>query len=263
MSEDTENEQPDDEQPEAAGADETAPADDPEDVSAAALDAEEAEKGDPMLEPMLGPDASDEELELFEGIDGLSGLENEIAELKDKLLRAVAETENVRRRAQRDREDASKYAIQSFAADMVSVADNLGRALDSVDEKTRATDEAVDNLCAGVEMTQRELLNTFERVGIKLIEAEGQRFDHNLHEAMFEVEDKDKPSGTVVQVIQAGYTIRDRLLRPAKVGVSKGGAKAAPREGPETAEPATDETEGAAKAYEQPAQTGGQLDEEL
>ncbi|MBT5308434.1 MAG: nucleotide exchange factor GrpE [Rhodospirillaceae bacterium] len=255
MSEDTENEQPEEEQT----ADNVEPEQTPADEEDDAVPQEGAD------EPLMGPEASDDELELLQGGDGLAELQDVIADLNDKLLRAVAETENVRRRAQRDKEDASKYAIQSFAAEMVSVADNLGRALDSVDSTTRDSDEAVDNLCTGVEMTQRELLNTFERVGIKLIEAEGQRFDHNLHEAMFEMEAPDKPTGTVVQVIQAGYTIRDRLLRPAKVGVSKGGPKAAPEDAaqPPESDATTDESEGAAKAYEAPNQTGSQLDEEL
>lgn len=261
MPEDTENELPEGDQPMDDTPDAT-----PNAETEAALDAEQdALGGEQEDDPLMGPDATDDELELLEGADGASELESEVADLKDKLLRAVAETENVRRRAQREKEDASKYAIQSFATEMVSVSDNLGRALDSVDEQTRSTDEAVDNLCVGVEMTQRELLNAFERVGIKPIEAEGQRFDHNLHEAMFEIEDKDKPSGTVIQVIQPGYTIRDRLLRPAKVGVSKGGPKADPalEAGPETEEANADEAEGAAKAYEQPSQPGSRLDEEL
>jgi len=202
-----------------------------------------------------------------EGPERLSELEAECADLKDKLMRAMAETENVRRRAQRDKEDASKYAIVSFAREMVSVADNLGRALESVDEETRKSNEAINNLFDGVEMTMRELLNNFERAGIKRIDAMGQLFDHNLHEAMFEMEDAEKPSGTVVQVVQVGYTIQDRLLRPAKVGVSKGGPRAeAGTPGPEAEEQAQgdDSKQDGARAYEKDAgPAGANLDEEL
>ena len=218
--------------------------------------------------PSPGVDGSladaDEPEALFEGPDHLAALEEQVADLSDKLLRAVAETENVRRRAQREKEDASKYAISGFAGDMVTVADNLSRALDSIDAETRAADEAVDNLMAGVEMTLRSLLGAFEKTGIKRIEAMDCLFDHNLHEAMFEMEDPGKPAGTVMQVIQEGYTLRDRLLRPAKVGVSKGGPKAAPA----TESNAQDKTDTAAseqtKAYEHGNQgTGTNLDEEM
>jgi len=198
----------------------------------------------------------------LDGPDRLAALEEQVADLGDKLLRAVAETENVRRRAQREKEDASKYAISGFAGDMVSVADNLMRALASIDDETRANDEAVNNLMSGVEMTLRDLLNTFERTGIKRIEAMDRPFDHNFHEAMFEMEDPGKPSGTVMQVVQDGYTLRDRLLRPAKVGVSKGGPKAPPA----VAVDDTPRETGAdqAKAYEQGKQgAGANLDEEL
>ena len=205
---------------------------------------------------------------LFDGTDRLAELEAQVAELNDKLLRAVAETENVRRRAQREKDDASKYAIASFAGDMVSVADNLTRALGSMDAETRAADETVENLMAGVEITLRDLLNTFERTGIKRIEAMDKPFDHNLHEAMFEMEDPAKPSGTVVQVIQEGYTIRDRLLRPTKVGVSKGGPTAQAGDDTGAADQADDGSRENApdqtKAYEKNAQNpGAQVDEEL
>lgn len=157
----------------------------------------------------------------------LARLEAEAADLKDKLLRALAETENVRRRAQRDREDASKYAISSFAREMIVVADNLRRALDHVSAEARQKDELLESLAAGVEMTERAMLGAFERFGIRPIEALGQKFDHNLHEAMFEVEDLSQPSGTVVHEMEKGYVLNDRLLRAARVGVAKGGPRPA------------------------------------
>jgi molecular chaperone GrpE len=151
-------------------------------------------------------------------------LEAELADHKDRLLRALAETENVRRRAQREREDASKYAIAGFAKDLLSAADNLRRALESIPE-VEAKDERTRSLLAGVAATERELLGVFERHGIKRIDPKGERFDHNFHQAIFEAERPDEPSGSVVEVLQPGYVLHDRLLRPAMVGVAKGGPK--------------------------------------
>ncbi len=151
-------------------------------------------------------------------------LEAELAESKDRLLRALAETENVRRRAQREREDASKYAIAGFAKDLLSAADNLRRALESLPE-AEAKDERTRSLLAGVAATERELLGVFERHGIKRIDPRGEIFDHNFHQAIFEAERPDQPSGSVVEVLQPGYVLNDRLLRPAMVGVAKGGRK--------------------------------------
>jgi molecular chaperone GrpE len=144
-----------------------------------------------------------------------------IAELKDQLLRALAETENVRRRVQRDRDEALKYAASGFAKELLPVADNLRRALDAIPKDALDSDEALRTLATGVEMTERLLLAAFERHQIKRIEALGQKFDSNLHQAMFEVPGSGQPAGTVVQVMESGYTIHDRLLRPALVGVAK------------------------------------------
>jgi molecular chaperone GrpE len=153
-------------------------------------------------------------------------LEAELAEQKDRLLRALAETENVRRRAHREREDASKYAVAGFAKDLLSAADNLHRALDSLPE-AEVKDDRTRSLLAGVAATERELLSIFERHGIKRIDPKGERFDHNFHQAIFEAERPDQPSGTVVEVLQPGYVLHERLLRPAMVGVAKGGPKPA------------------------------------
>ena len=170
-------------------------------------------------------------------------LEAEVASLKDQLLRAMAETENVRRRAQREREDSVKYASAPVIKDMLAVADNLQRALESVPEDLVAENEQVKNLRLGVEMTQKELQSVFERHGIRTIEPLGERLDPHLHEALYEVEDPAKPAGTVVQVIQSGYRLHERLLRAARVGISKGGPKA----GAAAAEPANGEVQPGAK----------------
>jgi molecular chaperone GrpE len=151
-----------------------------------------------------------------------AALEAELAEAQDRLLRALAETENVRRRAQRERADAEKYGFGKFAGDLLSVADNLRRALDSLPE-AEAHDDRTKSLLAGVAATERELLAAFERHGMKRIDPKGERFDHNFHQAVFEVENSGRPAGTIVEVLQPGYVVHDRLLRPAMVGVAKGG----------------------------------------
>jgi molecular chaperone GrpE len=153
-------------------------------------------------------------------------LEAELAEHKDRLLRALAEAENTRRRAQRERDDATRYAISGFAKELLSAADNLRRALDSLPE-AEVGDERTRSLLAGVAATERELLSVFERHGIRRIDPMGERFDHNLHQAIFEVEHGDRPPGTIIEVLQPGYLLHDRLLRPAMVGVAKPSAKPA------------------------------------
>jgi len=151
-------------------------------------------------------------------------VEAELAETKDRLLRALAENENTRRRFQREREDAQKYAIAGFARDLLSTIDNLRRALDAMPE-AEVTDARTRGLLDGVAATEREFMGALERHGVKRINPMGERFDHNLHQAIFEAERSDVPAGTVVEVLQPGYVLHDRLLRPAMVGVAKGGAK--------------------------------------
>ncbi len=155
----------------------------------------------------------------------LAAAEAEIVELKDRALRAAAEVENTRRRLERDKDEAVKNAAGRFARDILPVADNLSRALASMPADAELS-EPVKNVLTGVEMTERELLNVFERHGIKRIDPRGARFDPNLHNAMFEVDDPSHPAGTVVHMVSFGYTIGGRLLRAAEVGVSKGGPKA-------------------------------------
>jgi molecular chaperone GrpE len=155
----------------------------------------------------------------------VAALEANLAEMTEKWKRALAETENVRRIAARDREDAGKYAVTRFARDILSVADNLRRALDSMDKDARQSDPGLDALANGVELTERELLATLARYGITPIAAAAQPFDPHVHEALFEVPDDSVPHHTVVHVVEPGYMIHDRPLRPARVGVSKGGAR--------------------------------------
>ena len=160
----------------------------------------------------------------------LEKLLSENAELKDRALRALAETENMRRRAEREASDARTYAVTNFARDMLSVADNLERALASLTEEQRnANDEALKGLIAGVELTSKDLTGVLARHNVKRIDPIGEKFDPNFHQAMFEAPDDKVPSGSVSQVVQSGWKISERVLRPALVGVSKGGAKAAPQ----------------------------------
>ncbi len=161
--------------------------------------------------------------------------ENE--ELKDARLRAAAEMENLRRRTARDVHDARNYAIANFARDMLSVSDNLRRALEAIPQEARDSGDAgFKALIEGVEMTERAMLTSLEKHGVKKVEPEGEKFDPNFHQAMFEVPREDVANNTVVQVVQTGYVIGDRVLRPAMVGVSKGGPKA-PAEPAPRAEP--------------------------
>lgn len=146
--------------------------------------------------------------------------DQEIADLKDRLLRTAAETENVRRRLERDKQDAVAYAITGFARDLLGVVDNLRRALDAIPADAREN-EAVNNVVTGVEMTERELSNVLQRHGVSRVEAKGLKLDPNVHQAMIEVEDDEVEPGTIVQELQSGYLLKDRLLRPALVSVAK------------------------------------------
>ena len=163
------------------------------------------------------------------GVDELQGdgaarlavVEAELADTKERLLRALAETENVRRRFQREREDAQKYAISGFAKDLLSAADNLRRALEALPDGEVA-DSRTRSLLDGVAATERELLAAFERHGLRRIDPKGEPFDHNFHQAIFEAERPGIAAGTVIEVLQPGYVLHDRLVRPAMVGVAKG-----------------------------------------
>jgi len=164
-----------------------------------------------------------------EAADPISALESENAKLKDRLLRAVAEMENLRKRSERDVKDARQYAIANFARDMLTATDNLSRALMTMPQEAREEAEGTfKSLIEGVEMTEREMIRLLEKNGITKIEPKGEKFDPHFHQAMFEVPNPDAVEGTVTEVVQAGYVIGERVLRPAMVGVAKGGPKTAP-----------------------------------
>jgi molecular chaperone GrpE len=156
----------------------------------------------------------------------VDALTKEVAEARDKMLRTLAEMENLRKRTSREVADARMYGITGFARDILDIADNLQRALDALPDDVRDNaDAGLKALIEGVELTERSLLNTLEKNGVKKFDPTGGKFDPNFQQAMFEVPDVSVPSGTVVQVVQSGFMIGDRILRPALVGVSKGGAK--------------------------------------
>ncbi len=186
---------------------------------------------DPSVGGAPAETASDDNLEAAGPADGAGALEQlqaEKADLQDKLLRALAETQNMRRRAQQDVERERKFGIERFAKDILSVADNLGRALAALPADLDGLDPALKNVIVGVQATEREFLSALERHGVTRIEALGKPFNAEFHQAMMEVEDRTVPAGTVVQELIPGYLIAGRLLRAAMVGVSKGGPAARP-----------------------------------
>ena len=151
------------------------------------------------------------------------------AEFRDKLLRTLAEMENLRKRTEREVADARHYGVQTFARDMLAVADNMRRALDAVAPELRESGQSgVKALLDGIELTERELLKALEKNGVRQFNPQGEKFDPNFHQAMFEIPDASVPAGSIVQVVQPGYMISGRVLRPALVGVSKGGPRTAP-----------------------------------
>ncbi|WP_026060503.1 nucleotide exchange factor GrpE [Pseudaminobacter salicylatoxidans] len=185
---------------------------------------EEAQAADAAAESKPAGTESDHEV--------LVRLMKENEELKDRALRTAADMENLRRRTARDVQDARAYSVANFARDMLGVSDNLRRAIEAVPADARAGDDdaGLKALLEGVEMTERAMHSALERHGVKKLEPQGQKFDPHFHQAMFEVPDPSVPANTVVQVVQSGYSIGERVLRPAMVGVSKGGPKQAPAE---------------------------------
>jgi molecular chaperone GrpE len=158
-----------------------------------------------------------------------TALEREHGEMKDRLLRTLAEMENLRKRTEREVADSRLYSVSAFARDVLMVADNMRRALEVVTPEMRASvQNGVKAFVDGVDLTERELLKSLEKHGVRQFTPQGEKFDPNLHQAMFEVPDASVPAGSVVQVVQPGYMIGDRVLRPALVGVSKGGPRMAP-----------------------------------
>jgi molecular chaperone GrpE len=159
--------------------------------------------------------------------DPVEVLKGENAELRDRYLRLAAEMDNLRRRTEREVKDAKSYSAAGFARDMLAVSDNLRRAIDAIPADVRAgADAGLSTLIEGVEMTERSMLSTLERHGVRKLDPIGQKFDPNFHQAMFEIPNAEVPNNTVVQVVQDGYSIGERILRPAMVGVAKGGPKA-------------------------------------
>jgi molecular chaperone GrpE len=157
-------------------------------------------------------------------------LAQELADAKDKHLRALADMENLRRRTEREVADARVYAVTALARDLIGVVDDLRRALDAADESAAIVDGPAKALCEGVELIERQFIKVLEKHGIRLFDPQGAKFDPNVHQALFEVPDANIPAGSVVQVIQPGFMIGERVLRPALVGVSKGGPRTAPVE---------------------------------
>lgn len=201
----------------------------------------------PMEEPVEEVQISEEAQQIAEEIEGGAAEESseaveaavdeapeeptpdaQVAEMKDRMLRALADMENTRRRAEREVDDAKKYGASGFAKDLLNVSDNLRRALETVSDEMREGDEGVKNLVLGIEMVEKELMTAFERQGILKVDPLGEPFDHNFHQAMYEKPESGYPAGTVAEVMQPGYVMRDRLLRPAMVAVAKGPVEAAP-----------------------------------
>ena len=184
----------------------------------------------PINPEATGPDEADKAQEAQpDPFAVIEKLVSENTELKDRVLRALADTENMRRRSEKEAADARAYAVTSFARDLLSVIDNLERALGSLTEEQRAAaDAATKTFIEGVELTSRELTSVLGRHGVKRLDPKGEKFDPNFHQAMFEAPDESVPSGAVSQVMQSGWKIGERVLRPALVGVSKGGVKSAP-----------------------------------
>jgi molecular chaperone GrpE len=176
--------------------------------------------------------------------EAIAALQAENADLKDKWLRAHAEVENIRKRAEREREEAAKYSITKLARDIVSVGDNFQRAIDAVPPRAAEQDPTLKSFLEGVTMTERELLNVLDRHGIKRLQPMNEPFNPHLHQAVMQVPRSDVPAGTVVEVYQPGYTIEERVLRPAMVGVAQGGSKAdgTPPDGSDATPPPADDS---------------------
>ena len=172
---------------------------------------------------MAPEDASSSPSPADEPQDPLLAMTAERDQLKDQLLRAMADTENMRRRSEREAANVRKYGHTPFARDLVGAIDNLARAVESAPDNLDALDETIKSLIAGIQLSWTELQSIIEKHGIKRIEPRGEKFDYNLHQAMFEVPTLDQPGGVVLEVVQHGYVLHDRLLRPAMVGVSKAG----------------------------------------
>jgi molecular chaperone GrpE len=179
-------------------------------------------------EPENAAAAQASDVEAGQDSDPLTAMTAERDALKDQLLRALADTENMRRRSEREADTARKYGHTQFARDLVGAIDNLARALASAPEDKSSLDESVQSLLTGIELSWTEIQSAIEKHGVRQINPLGEKFDYNFHQAMFEVPTNDQPPGMVLEVVQHGYALHDRLLRPAMVGVSKAADKAEP-----------------------------------
>lgn len=195
------------------------PEDTNEEFTPSAADEAEARDAFSAEEPESTPELSEEDSSVLQ--TRIIELEAEIASIKDKAMRALADAENTRKRAEREKVDASKFAITKFAKDLLEVADNMRRALDSIPEDRREETDLIKNIVIGIEAVDKTLLKTMENHGVKKLEPTEGKFDPNFHEAMFEAEIPGKNAGEIIQLVEPGYILNDRLLRPARVGVSK------------------------------------------
>ena len=184
------------------------------------LEEQDLENPTSEKEEQVSESPKEKEEEVISPEDLIEKLNEEITGLKDQRLRAIAELENFRKRAEKDQSDALKYGISNFAKEIINIRDNIERAQSSISEEAK-NNEAIKSVIEGIDLIAQSVVSTFEKIGIKKIESLNEKFDHNLHQAMMEIEDDDLEPGTIVQELIPGYTLHDRLLRPAMVGVSK------------------------------------------
>ena len=184
------------------------------------LEEQDLENPTPEKEEQVSEEPKDQEEAEISSEDLIEKLNEEITSLKDQRLRAIAELENFRKRAEKDQSDALKYGISNFAKEIINIRDNIERAQSSISNEAK-NNEAIKSVIEGIDLIAQSVVSTFEKIGIKKIESLNEKFDHNLHQAMMEIENEELEPGTIVQELIPGYTLHDRLLRPAMVGVSK------------------------------------------
>jgi molecular chaperone GrpE len=184
------------------------------------LDEQDLENPTSEKEEQVSEEPRDQEETEISPEDLIEKLNEEITSLKDQRLRAIAELENFRKRAEKDQSDALKYGISNFAKEIINIRDNIERAQSSISDEAK-NNEAIKSVIEGIDLIAQSVVSTFEKIGIKKIESLNEKFDHNLHQAMMEIENEELEPGTIVQELIPGYTLHDRLLRPAMVGVSK------------------------------------------
>ena len=184
------------------------------------LEEQDLENPTSEKEEQVSEEPKDQEEAEISPEDLIEKLNEEIAGLKDQRLRAIAELENFRKRAAKDQSDALKYGISNFAKEIINIRDNIERAQSSISDEAK-NNEAIKSVIEGIDLIAQSVVSTFEKIGIKKIESLNEKFDHNLHQAMMEIENEELEPGTIVQELIPGYTLHDRLLRPAMVGVSK------------------------------------------